>query len=277
MIDINEWIKILEYGHKYKVRIWCQGEAANILKVDFNNKIHNNELCNYFKSSKKGLNTCIKCRNIADKKAERDGEFTGYCLHGMFEAVYPVTVNGKCIATVYITNMYDGSEKANSLIKRACDTYGLSFKKAKRLLSSYDKKHDEKILLKIAEVTVEVVKQRFSENADADVSKHPKIINDLIFIAEDHENNETLKTVAGRMFLNEKYLGRLFKAEVGCTFSEYRNKNRMKDAAELLTDTALKIIDIAIAVGYDNVEYFNRIFKNEYGMTPSKYRAKYGR
>lgn len=277
MLDINEWIRILEYGHKFKVRIWCRGETSNILNVDFNNKIHNNELCNYIKSSKKGLDACISCRNTADKKAERNGGYTGYCLHGMFETVYPVTVNGKCIATVYITNMYDGSEKAESLVKRACDNYGLSFKKAKRLLSSYDKKHDEGLLLKTAEAAAEVVKLHFLENADNCVIRHPKTVSDLMLIAEDHENNESLKKIAERMFLNEKYLGRLFKTEVGCTFSEYRNKKRMEDAAGLLSDTALKIIDIAIAVGYDNVEYFNRIFKSEYGMTPSKYREKYSR
>ena len=35
MLDINDWIKILESGHKFKVKIWCTGEISNALGIDF--------------------------------------------------------------------------------------------------------------------------------------------------------------------------------------------------------------------------------------------------
>ncbi len=272
MLDINEWIRLSEYGRKFKVRIWCGEEISHALGIHYHNRIHNCDICSYIKSFKKGLAACKKCRCAADKKAEAVGGYTGYCLHGMFEAVYPVMLHHSRVATVYITNIYSDCEKAASRLKRSCTLYGLSYKKAKKMLSSCEGNPDGDMLLKLAEATAELAKGIIEENAKHPAVAYPETVRELIYIAENHETDETLASVAKRFFLNEKYLGRLFKAHVGCTFSAYRNRSKLTHATELLINSDLKIIDIAIVVGYDNVEYFNRIFKKTYGVAPSEYR-----
>ena len=75
-----------------------------------------------------------------------------------------------------------------------------------------------------------------------------------------------------KYFVNPSYLSRLFKAETGMTFSRYLTRLRMDKAAELLKQTGLKISDIALCVGYNDVSYFIQTFKKHYEMTPEQYK-----
>lgn len=64
----------------------------------------------------------------------------------------------------------------------------------------------------------------------------------------------------------------LFKKHMGCTIAQYISHQRVERAKEFLKRTDMRIIDIAAAVGCDNVTHFNRIFKNATGMTPTQFR-----
>ena len=81
-----------------------------------------------------------------------------------------------------------------------------------------------------------------------------------------------LSDIAELFFYNEVYLGRLFKSEVGKSFNDYINSQRIKSACSLLT-TPLSIIEISEQIGYNSVTYFNRVFKKYTGLTPTEYRS----
>ncbi|QSB08076.1 helix-turn-helix transcriptional regulator [Lysinibacillus fusiformis] len=66
-----------------------------------------------------------------------------------------------------------------------------------------------------------------------------------------------------------------FKNIVGCTVYRYIQKRRMAKAAELLQDTTIPILAIALEVGYDNPSKFTTIFKRTYLETPLQYRKKF--
>ena len=55
--------------------------------------------------------------------------------------------------------------------------------------------------------------------------------------------------------------------------SEYITKRKISKAKELLKTKNLSVIQVALAVGYDDVSYFIRIFKKQTGMTPKKYQS----
>lgn len=66
-------------------------------------------------------------------------------------------------------------------------------------------------------------------------------------------------------------MGRLFIKEMHMSFHEYCLLLKLQKAEALLLGTKDKIIDIALACGFDNISYFNRTFKKQYGMSPSEY------
>jgi AraC-like DNA-binding protein len=72
---------------------------------------------------------------------------------------------------------------------------------------------------------------------------------------------------------NEKYLGRVFKSDMGISFSEYCNSLKLSKAARMLLDSKDKVIDIALECGFNNIAYFNRLFSKVYGISPSEYRS----
>ena len=71
---------------------------------------------------------------------------------------------------------------------------------------------------------------------------------------------------------NEKYIGKLFKAQTGFTVKEYLNRRRLDTAEQLLRNTKLSITEISSKSGFNNVTYFNRLFKKHFNFSPKNYR-----
>jgi AraC-like DNA-binding protein len=64
----------------------------------------------------------------------------------------------------------------------------------------------------------------------------------------------------------------LVMSEYGLTFKQLINKMRIEEAKRMLKETDLRIIDIALNLGFNNISYFNNIFKANEGETPSDFR-----
>jgi AraC-like DNA-binding protein len=110
-------------------------------------------------------------------------------------------------------------------------------------------------------------------------SKSPKL-KELIGIAENfiHNNFErdiSLGDIARFVFLSPSYFTRAFKEETGLSPINYLLKVRIERAKELLTDTGLRISDIALSVGFSNQQRFNEMFKKFTNQTPLQYRKKH--
>ena len=84
------------------------------------------------------------------------------------------------------------------------------------------------------------------------------------------------EVVAERLlhYLNENYIGRLFRRQMGVRFTAYLNQVRIAHARTLLLDTSLSVTEIAMKTGFNQVPYFNRCFKANTGMTPTAFRVK---
>ena len=97
------------------------------------------------------------------------------------------------------------------------------------------------------------------------------------YIRQHIQENISLSDLAGRVYLNEQYLMRIFKKATGMSILEFITDERMHLARELLTDTDYPINRVADTVGYNNYSYFTRIFKRSTGMTPQGYRQTNGK
>lgn len=82
----------------------------------------------------------------------------------------------------------------------------------------------------------------------------------------------TLESLAEEFHLSKPYLSKYIKDKSGMTFQEAVRNERMKRAKNLLKETDQTVENVALSVGYENVEHFNRLFKKFSGMTPVQYK-----
>lgn len=82
----------------------------------------------------------------------------------------------------------------------------------------------------------------------------------------------TLEDLAEKFYLSKPYISKYIKEKSGITFGKMVKKIRMKKAKSLLKGSNMTVENIALSVGYQNVEHFNRLFKKAYNMTPIQFR-----
>lgn len=82
-----------------------------------------------------------------------------------------------------------------------------------------------------------------------------------------------VEAVAARHGVSVRYVQRLMETQ-GETFSNYVLRLRLERVACLLRERnqPMRIGDIAIACGFNDLSYFNRSFKRRFGENPRKYR-----
>lgn len=84
----------------------------------------------------------------------------------------------------------------------------------------------------------------------------------------------TVEEAADYVYLSKSHLSRILRQELGCTFTEYVNRQRIDRSKILLMDSRLSLADIAGAVGFDDQSYYTKVFKKVTGVTPGKYREQ---
>jgi len=110
-------------------------------------------------------------------------------------------------------------------------------------------------------------------DGEAQADEGKKVVRDVIAIIQrKYGKHIGLEYVAEKVFLSPTYLSFLFKRETGGNLLQYLTQYRLAKAAELLSETNMRVTDICENVGYARLSYFCMIFKNNYGVTPAVYR-----
>ncbi|MBO5564541.1 MAG: AraC family transcriptional regulator [Lachnospiraceae bacterium] len=103
-------------------------------------------------------------------------------------------------------------------------------------------------------------------------------IKKLLDYIDRHIGEEiTLADLSARVSISESECLRSFKAATGTTPIQYIKQLRIEKAVELLESTNEKIVDIAVACGFQDMSYFAKTFRQINGCTPRKYRALSGK
>ena len=93
-------------------------------------------------------------------------------------------------------------------------------------------------------------------------------------IHKDYDKELSLGELSRKYYISNVYLCVKFKEYTGKTFVRYLTEYRIQRAAELLTNTSMRISEIAGKTGFEDGSYFSKTFKKEKGMTPAEYRKK---
>ena len=92
------------------------------------------------------------------------------------------------------------------------------------------------------------------------------------FIEENLASPLEIEEIAGIAALSPFYYQRIFGALCGMTVGEYIRGRRMTLAAQELSGTDAKVIDVALKYGYDSPDSFAKAFQRFHGVTPSRAR-----
>ena len=91
---------------------------------------------------------------------------------------------------------------------------------------------------------------------------------------EENFRRASLSEAAELLGYDIYHLSRQIRKKTGKTFLEILQEKRLLQAAFLLKNTALRISEISVEVGYENTSHFHRLFSARFGCTPKQYRAK---
>jgi len=84
----------------------------------------------------------------------------------------------------------------------------------------------------------------------------------------------TIDELARRCGCSRRHLGRLIREQCGTSLSKLVVRVRLEKAAEMLSDPARKIFDVATDCGFNHLGVFSRRFREQFGVTPAVWRRQ---
>ena len=115
----------------------------------------------------------------------------------------------------------------------------------------------------------------FSEdkNKVKSTNTNKKIIETITYISANFRDPDLkLMDIANAIYVNETYLQRIFKKEMGVSIYQYISNLRMNAAVNLLLSSNYTVNEIANYVGYNDRRTFFALFKKRFGLPPTKYK-----
>lgn len=90
----------------------------------------------------------------------------------------------------------------------------------------------------------------------------------------DNAEPISLTSVAEELGVTAAYLSTVFHREMGSSYSQTLLRIRMENAAKLLSDTQLKVREIAQAVGFPSAKHFTHVFGQYFHCSPVEFRTR---
>ncbi len=243
-----------------------------------NNKGHYCDFCKKARSLPSGREACEKSDRIdAVELAKQYKEpFFHECHMGMRELVIPLLKDDVLLGILFVGQCRTGGDYETRIISNAVKMNGnpdefLRFYNDLPLVSQKNlinignilaQYFDAKILS--SELLSSKIKEGSTQNDLAETIKQ--------FIRLNYRSSLSLSEIAKALHINASYASRLFSSKYGKTITEYITHVRIEHAKNLLTTTDASIGNIALNVGFEDVNYFSRLFKKHTGCSPCKYR-----
>jgi len=105
-------------------------------------------------------------------------------------------------------------------------------------------------------------------------SSHPAVLRVVEEMEAHLAEPLALSELAAHAGLSRRQIERLFRQEMKRSPARYYLEVRLERARLLLTQTALPIVDIAIACGFVASSHFSKCYREMYGCAPHETRAR---
>jgi len=98
---------------------------------------------------------------------------------------------------------------------------------------------------------------------------HRGLIRVAQLMEENIEKPLSLEKIAKSTGLSRRQIERLFKRDLNCVPKHYYLEMRLRRARELLLQTAMPIMDITTACGFQSPPHFSKCYRIQFGHPPS--------
>ena len=106
---------------------------------------------------------------------------------------------------------------------------------------------------------------------DASVSLAQRAVR---LFEENSGSGENLEELAAKLGCTDRHLRRTFMAHYNVSPVQYLQTCRLLLAKNLLTDTDLPVLEVAMAAGFGSLRRFNDLFKKQYRLSPTALRKE---
>lgn len=178
----------------------------------------------------------------------------------------------RCVGIVHMRSIYVHPDAAAGLPKRS-QAVGVSallrelIQAATEIAVPYDERSRDGRLMRLLldELdTLPVLPLHLPQPSDERLAR---ICETLLARPDD---GSTLADWSERLALDAKTIQRLFARDTGMTFGQWRQQARLLVGLEQLA-AGSKVVDVALALGYDSPSAFATMFKRQFGQTPSEF------
>jgi AraC-like DNA-binding protein len=159
------------------------------------------------------------------------------------------------------------------------DSWVASFLRAAANESNQRRPGGEAVLERMSEMLFVEVLRRYVDSLPPEQigwlagMRDPAVGRVLALLHEKPDAPWTLERLADEAAMSRSSLHERFVHFIGQPPMQYLTKWRMQVAARLLRDTTSKLIEIALAAGYESEAAFSRAFKREVGVAPGAWRS----
>ncbi|WP_233505434.1 phosphoenolpyruvate hydrolase family protein [Sporosarcina sp. BI001-red] len=91
------------------------------------------------------------------------------------------------------------------------------------------------------------------------------------YIAVNYMMKVSLEDLAQLLHISRPYLSKVFKLEVGCSYSTYLMEYRMHKSIEFISQDCFQLAEVANMTGFSDYAHFSKAFKKYVGQSPREY------
>ena len=138
-------------------------------------------------------------------------------------------------------------------------------------MQDIEKHHSILDIVKFGETLINFYLDNIKINEN--MTENPIVNNAINYIYNNLSKDLTLDMVANAIHISKNYLSFLFPKYTGYSFSHWLRISRINRSKDLLINTNLSLLEIALECGFNSQSYFCNVFRRTEKITPKKYRC----
>lgn len=200
------------------------------------------------------------------------------CHLGLIDITKPIVINGKAVGLLCTGQLLYQRPTAPAFkrIEKRLTSLGVDVPKARQAYFNLPVLERQRVeaIIDLMQMVAELIGNQRLQTLKT-VVLHQPLSKALDFIEAHYAEPLTLPTVAKEAGLSVSRLAHVFKAQVGMSVTAYLNMVRVKWAEFYLTNSQLRVSEIAFQVGFGNLSHFNHVFRQATGLSPTEYRRQH--